>query len=262
MSRGRIAWAPAALWAVLIALWGAPDAFQALRERQAIASVAEAIGRGAPPEALPQRLQRAVAGRVAWVVVGRRYDVSARSFLRQSAWETWDSREGTCGDGARLLVALLRASGIAAARINLVHDRTGWGHTAVVYQRDGRWHLLDSIGSPPGFGLWAAANRKPFDELIRFTSHGEGGGRFIADNPFFSRYSFYDFTRLTGGSIAFYWLGDPPGALVGLLENPPLLRLVAKLAAGLLLLPFFLLLARGLQQRARSPRVVSPQGSE
>ena len=87
--------------------------------------------RDVPPEMLPERLQAAVAGRVRWVTIGRHYNVGARSFLRQTAWETWDRREGTCGDGARLIVALLEASGTRAARINLVHDQSGFGHTAL-----------------------------------------------------------------------------------------------------------------------------------
>lgn len=243
-----------ALWTALAALWALPDAMQAMRERRAIEAVAAAISAGTPPEAVPQRLQTAVERRVHWVVVGRRYDVSSRPFLRQTAWETWESREGTCGDGARLLVALLRATGRRAARINLAADETGFGHVAVVYKEGERWRLLDSIGAPPAFAAWADANQRPLDELIRFSSSGEGGGRFIADNPFFSRYSFYDFTRLTGGTFIFNWVADPPRWVVALLESPPLLRVAAKIALALLLLPLFLLLMRRLiQQRMRSP---------
>lgn len=244
------------LWLAALAILIAPDAWQYFRERQALNALAGEIARNAPAQEIPVRVQRAVQQRVRWVANGRFYSAANRSLLRQTAWQTWTRGEGKCGEATRLMVALLRSLGYRATRINIYTDSTRSGHTAVVYQRDGEWFLLDSTGAPPGFNEWERANAgRPFRDMMRFEPVSSGGGRFLSTSPFFTRYSYYDATRITGGVVMVHLMTPPPDFLVMMLENPPLLRIVVKLLAAIALLPVMLLAVRGWRRRRRRQEV-------
>gem|GEM_PF-1200828 len=234
----------ALLWFGLWTLLAVPNYIEFARDRSRLSTVALDLTRGLPREAMPYRLQQAVEQRVSTTARGRVYNVATRGFLRQSAWHTWVAAEGTCGDGARLLVELLGRLGFRATRINLHNDVTGFAHTAVAFEDDGKWWLLDTISGPAAFRRWIGAHPRRLDGAIRITPYSEGGSRFIVSNPFFTRFSYLDAARVTGGTISVTLLAKPPPILVTLLENPDLMMAGGKLLLALLLFPFVLLLRR------------------
>lgn len=70
-----------------------------------------------------------------------------RPILRQTAVESLRSRQGFCGESARVAVLMLQALGIRANRIYLIGER--WNHVIVEHEwLDGNWYLFDAFPDP------------------------------------------------------------------------------------------------------------------
>lgn len=188
-----------------IAISLSPDSSVSVRE------TAEAIQRG-----VSSRLSGPSAYGTTWL--------SQRSFLRATPLETWDSRTGACGEAARLIITLLQARGIAAVRVNLVSDVTGFAHTAVVYRDGSDWWLLDSAFSTPEFGSWARSNRRPFDSIASFVRDPGGGSVYRSQSEFFTRYNYFDFSRAVRNVVVVQLTRRPPASFAALLERPHAIR--------------------------------------
>jgi hypothetical protein len=210
------------LWSAVAGLLATRNLVEFTTERSALRAVSDSILRfEAPGLDTPHRLQAAVRARLRTTLV----TPGARPFLRETAWETWTGGIGACGEGTRVLVNLLSTQGIRAARVNLYGDAIGFMHTAVVYERDGVWQLLDSINSPGDFFDWSVRERRPFSQLASYQVSGsEGGARFVSDNPFFTRFSYIDLSRVVPAGLQLNVLSPPNRMTVLLLENPPLLK--------------------------------------
>jgi hypothetical protein len=131
------------------------------------------------------------------------------------------------------MIALFRARGIEARRVNLVDDRTGFAHTAVVYDDDGEWLISDTAFSTPDFATFADTNSVPFDELIVFDRDPGGGALFRSRNALFSRYNYFDLSRVIRGKAMLVLTDRPPYAIALLLENPDLFKAVLSLLVSL-----------------------------
>lgn len=131
-----------------------------------------------------------------------------RPFLRSTAWETWKSGKGYCGEGARVIVVMLQSLSIPAARLYLRADRDDYFHIAVAYYDEGKWYLTDSTNSSTDLLAFLTDNRMPLDQLP-------------GQNPFFYSYSFMNWRRV----LPFMWFDQkaplPQGVSI-VMENPPL----------------------------------------
>ncbi len=90
-----------------------------------------------------------------------------------------------------------------------------------------QWFLVDSISSSDEFHHWITGQPRRFDAGFH--------------NPFYPVYTFFNWSRLTGGTLSFRREQPLPTYLVVLTENPPLLAAAAKVMAlgaflGLILL--------------------------
>lgn len=223
------------VWAISSLLFSAGDFAQFLSEERRLRKVLSEIGvEGMDRREAARAIQSAVRSRVTAVPKkGKFYDVADRPALRHTAVETWTHAEGQCGEGARLIVNLLLANGIEASRINLSNEKTQFYHTAVAYQAEGKWWLLDSINSPEGFPEWASANNKPMSELVRVEMHPGGALLVQPDNPFFARYSFFSWARIFGDKFEVNQFVGMPRFVVYITEKPPLLKALLKCTACL-----------------------------
>ena len=80
------------------------------------------------------------------------HDRVNRDFLRTSVRDLLRTKEGLCGEGARVNVRLLLAAGFDATRIVLRTPKLGnSGHTVVSVLLNGQEFLVDTINSPPWF---------------------------------------------------------------------------------------------------------------
>ncbi len=189
-------------------------------------------------------MQAAVQRRVG---AGGLYSPAERPFLRHTAWETLVSGQGACGEVARVMVNLFRALGIPASRVVITND-AGFNHTAMAYEDGGKWYLLHTIKGREGFEAWTRAEPRRLKDLVR-TEYHDGGGLLInAQNPYFTRYSYFNWARVFGAAVEINQLDPFPGFVVEIIENPPLLlailraMFVALVVAGLALVPWPLLL--------------------
>lgn len=149
--------------------------------------------------------------------------VRARPFLRYSALETLSMRSGACGEAARVSVTLLRALGIDAVRLNLANDQEHVAHTVVVYRAGSDWYILDTINGPEKFRAFFDTSGVPFDSLARVEVFPGGGKLFFSQIPGFSRFSYFDFSRLTRNTLSIELTRRPAQWISSLLESPSLL---------------------------------------
>jgi hypothetical protein len=171
------------------------------------------------PHAAADALSRAMLQRL--VLASVRGKTVRSCFLRASARETWEDRVAYCGEASRLLVVLLRSVGVPAARINLTQEDPHLGHVAVIYQSEGQWFLLRSIGESGKFLSWLSGTIHPLDTAYTARFNPRWGGYVFSNHaPLFDRISYYDFSRFTGGVMQVLLMAPPPYWLVGLLEYP------------------------------------------
>ena len=186
------------------------------------------------------------ASRITSLDKGRFYNLQNRPVLRHRARETWEHAEGYCGEGARVLVNMLDALGIRAARI-ILHMTTGGQHIAIAYFHDGEWFLADSINSPAELNAWLGTEPRLLESLIRFEDRN-GTMVPVVTNPVFKRYSFFNWSRVFGSSLEVYQTRPFPRTVTLMIENPLLVWIAVKLGLLSLLALIFLLSGRLLQK--------------
>lgn len=81
----------------------------------------------------------------------RRLDYTNRPFLRRGPGWLLEAREGLCGEGTRVLVALLGRLGFDATRVTLYNAHLQGVHTLVSVKLGDRETFIDSINSPEDF---------------------------------------------------------------------------------------------------------------
>lgn len=228
-----------------------PDLYQYASDRSFLAKEADAIiGEETDPHEIVSKIGNAARGRIASLDRGRFYDLRNRPVLRHRARETWEHAEGYCGEGARVMVNMLDAPDVRAARI-ILHMTTGGQHIAVAYFHDGQWFLADSINSPAGFNDWLGSEPRPLKSLIRLEDRN-GTTVPVVTNPFFNRYSFFNWSRLFGSSLEVYQTFPFPRIVTLMMENPPLVWIAVKLGLLSLLALIFLLSGRIMRNRRQA----------
>jgi hypothetical protein len=103
-------------------------------------------------------------------------------------------------------------------------------HAVVAYRDGEQWYLVDSISSSDEFHDWITRQPRRFDANF--------------SNPFYTSYSFFNWSRLTGQRLAFDQKRPFPTALVIFTENPPLLAAATKAVAIAALFGVILLWSR------------------
>lgn len=235
-SRARITFPPLAFGAVLLVAWGLMDLTRFWIERESISEIAGSLTGGiARTRDIAARTQATVRDRVAATGGGLPLVVSGRPFLRETAWETWQSRRAYCGEGARLLVNLLLASGIDAARLYLANE-TGYFHVAVAYRDNDTWMLLPGVAAPAALEEWAGDSGRPLGEAVAIGPDVNGQPTWVARQAIFDRYSFANWTRFVGPEFEIHQTVPFPGWVVLIMENPPLLIGLAKIGGAFLII--------------------------
>ncbi len=223
-------------WAVVTTVLVVPDMHRFATEYGRIAGLAERYAAGATsPRQLAQNYSDAVHHRIKVEGAGKWLNYMDRPFLRPTAWETWSQARGACGEASRVMINMLLSQGVPATRINMVGPR--FTHTAVAYKDGNAWYLVDSINGPASFRDWSRSNELPVSDLVALYFHPGGGTRVDVNNPYFERYSFFNWSRL------FHWAEVNqrvpfPIPITMLIENPPLLTGLVKLGVALVVLVF------------------------
>jgi len=185
------------------------DLGQHWTERRQLRREAVAIVQGLPD----------VRGRVLAITERVRQRVMPREreepLLRATAWDTWRSGEGTCGDGARVAIVMLDSLGIRATRLYLRNSRDGYIHVAVAYFAQNTWHIADTLNSEPDLRAFLLANQRPLPEVL------DG-------NRLFYSYSFLNWTRVAP-FLQFDQTVAPLAWIVHVTESAALMRAAAKL---------------------------------
>lgn len=101
----------------------------------------------------------------------RRLDYTKRPFLRRDAGWLLEAREGLCGEGTRVLVALLGRLGFDATRVTLYNRHLQGVHTLVSVKLAGREVFIDSINSPGDFNHLLNARDVSADDfrIVRYS---------------------------------------------------------------------------------------------
>ncbi|MBX6322937.1 MAG: hypothetical protein IRY94_14000, partial [Rhodospirillaceae bacterium] len=152
--------------------------------------------------------------------------------LGATGWSTWANGVGDAREGARLITELLLARGIAASPVVLTDSRTGFHHVAVGYADGDTWRLVDGLGAPADFHQWSETNDKPLDRLVAAVQAPSGAVVYRPDNPFFDRYSFFDWQRLFGDAVEVHQRVPFPGWLVAIIDSPPIITGLIKIAGA------------------------------
>ena len=211
------------LWITATLVVAVPNLYTYVTEQRALRDLAEELApRAADTHEVAREFLHRVRDRVAITDHGSFYDVSNRPLLRHTAWETWSHGEGQCGEGTRLLVNLLQSRGIAASRINLIDAREGFYHTPVAYNEDGRWWLLNSLDGGGEFHEWTLENRLPVEKLVERRLDPGGALVIRPNNPYFARYSYFNWARVFGDFIEINQWAPFPQWFIHIIENPPL----------------------------------------
>lgn len=222
-------WTSLLVCIILGAGWGFFDLRTYVHESRQINVIVKSLNiEGLEPAEKARSIQNAVRTRVLPTSIGKSYDVRNRPKLRHTAIETWNSCEGQCGEGARLLVNLLQAANIPATRVNLSSSTSGFAHTAAAYQDQREWILLDSINSSDQFFAWATETPRPMSSLVKVTMHPGGALLVKTHNPYFDRYSYAPWPRLFGTKVEINQFTPFPQWLTHILENPPLFVFILK----------------------------------
>jgi len=236
------------VWLAVSALVITPDLHYYVGDGNYLGREAVAIaGEEADPHEIVRKIGDAARGRITSLDKGRFYDLRNRPVLRHRARETWEYAEGYCGEGARVMINMLDALGVRAARI-ILYMTTGGQHIAIAYFHNGEWFLADSINSPAGFNAWLGTEPRPLGNLVGFEDRN-GTMVPVVMNPVFERYSFFNWSRVFGSSLEVYQTRPFPRIMTLMIENPPLVRIAVKLGLLSLLAFVFLLSGRLLQRR-------------
>jgi hypothetical protein len=216
------------IWLAATALAVTPEIARYDAESGRIATLARDLaGPTARPAETAVRIADAVRERVSL-----RDPATATSALGATAWSAWANGTADTREGARLIVDLLRARSIAASTLNLTDSRTGIRHVAVAYEADGAWRLLDGLNARDDFHAWSAGNDAPLAELVTSARAGDGATVYTAENPYFDRYSFFDWQALLGDTAEVYQRVPFPAWVTTAIENPPIATGLIKLAAA------------------------------
>jgi len=249
------------LWIVGTAALIGPDLYAYVEDRRNLRDLSIELAAGeTDPHRLAWRYSDAVLARMRALDGIAAYPAAHRPFLRDTAWHTWTTGKGFCGEGARVIVNLLIAQGIPASRVNMIGP--GFVHTAAAYEVDGAWYLVDSVGAPGnGFREWARANAAPLGRLVEMEFDPGGGTPIRVENPYFTRYSFFNWARLIDRAEVNQRVPFPVWVTLAI-ENPPLLTAILKAAGAIVVLGLgWLIVARNARRRHPSRRSLrSPSG--
>jgi hypothetical protein len=222
------------VWLAVTALVVAPDLYQFADEHGNIRDLAVALaGDAETPHELASAYSLAVHSHLQRGRVDGSYEPSTRPLLRATAWETWTTRHGHCGEASRIMINLLISQGVPATRVNMIGPN--FVHTAVGYWDGDDWFLVDSFLAPSGFREWSQQNRLPISAMVEMQFHSGGGTPIEVNNPFFTRFSYFNWARV------FKW-GEInqrvpfPAPITFLIENPPLFTALLKFAAAAVVL--------------------------
>lgn len=242
------------IWLAVTAAVVTPEIAQYDAEASRIAELADELaGSTTSAQETAERFAQAMRERVA----PRDPAAPAPGMLGATAWETWATGVGSQREGVRLMVSLLLARDIAASPVILTSSVTGFRHVAVGYQSGRNWRLIDAHDGSAEFRDWSDDNDRPLHLLVtsQAPATGAGPGSILhkVHNPFFDRYSFFDWQDVLGaGTIEVYQLQPFPGWLTTMIESPPVLLGLLKIAAAFGMLLVLRALWRVLTPR-RSP---------
>ena len=76
-------------------------------------------------------------------------DMNNRPFLRESTGYLLQHKEGLCGEGTRVMVALLNRMGFDSTRVTLYNKHLESTHTLISLKLNGQESLIDSINAAP-----------------------------------------------------------------------------------------------------------------
>jgi transglutaminase-like putative cysteine protease len=217
------------IWLAVTALIVTPEIARYDAESTRIKELAvELAGNAQSPQETAQRIAHAVRDRVAL----RDPTEGAPTGLGATAWSSWANGVGDVREGTRLIVKLLRARDIPASVVVLSDSRTGFRHLAVGYEADDAWRLVDGLGSSSEFRTWSEANDKPLEALVKAAPAPGGAMVYTADNPWFDRYSYFDWQSLLGDTAEVYQRVPFPGWVTAALESPPIISGLIKIAGA------------------------------
>jgi hypothetical protein len=222
------------VWLAVTALVVTPEIAQYDAESARIAELADQLaGSTTSAQETAERFVDAVRDRLA----PRDPAAPSPGALGATAWSTWASGVGSQREGVRLIVSLLLARDIAASPVILTSSATGFRHVAVGYQAGRNWRLIDAHDGPADFRQWSDANDRPLHLLVTSepTAADAGHGAVIhrAANPWFDRFSFFDWQDVLGGQGFEVYQRTPfPGWLTTMIESPPVLLGLLKIAAA------------------------------
>jgi len=238
-------------WLTVSVLVITPDLYQYMGDRIYLGrEAATIVGEQTDPHKIVLKIGNAARSQITSLDRGRFYDLDNRPALRHRARETWEHAEGYCGEGARVMINMLDAMDIQASRI-ILHITTGGQHIAIVYLHDGEWFLADSINSPTGFNAWLGSDPRLLKSLLRFEDRN-GTMVPVVRNPFFDRYSFFNWSRIFGSSLEIYQTFPFPRIVTLMIENPPLVWIIIKFGLLSLLALIFLLPWRIIHNRRQA----------
>lgn len=133
-------------------------------------------------------------------------NMSKRPFLREDARYLVNSREGLCGEGARVLICLLNIMGFDATRVTLFTRWMHPSHTVVSVIVDGKEYLIDTLNSGEDFNSYLNGTcvstadfnvmghisdvdkRRMMKKKLKLASQGDSG--------IFGKYLFYSYDAI------------------------------------------------------------------
>ena len=214
------------IWLVATALLVTPEIAQYDAESGRIKELAaELAGPAQTTQDAALRIVHAVRDRVSL------RDVPSTG-LGATAWSSWANGVADVREGARLIVALLLARHIPASQVVLTNSQTGFRHVAIGYEADDAWRLVDGIGGSPDFRAWSEGNDKPLDALVKGMHSPAGAMLYTAANPWFDRYSFFDWQSLIGDTAEVYQRIPFPSWITASIESPPIVTGLIKIAGA------------------------------
>lgn len=203
----------------------------------------------------------------------KRLDYARRPFLRRSPGWLLEAREGLCGEGTRVMVALLGRLGFDATRVTLYNQHLQGAHTLVSVKLGGREVFIDSINSPEDVNALLNAqdiSSADFriahysDDILQRRVQRPGAG---SDDPaaadsvrtrFFDVYRVYSYEAFPASklvhAVGLDWrvfnFNRPPGWVSWLAERPRAIMALLWLALALAFDAAVLLFLRARSRRA------------
>lgn len=244
------------VWLAITALVVTPEIAQYDAEASRITDLAaELAGNTTSAQETAQRFAEAVRERL----VPRDASPPSPGMLGNTAWSTWATGVGSQREGVRLLVSLLLARDIAASPVVLTNSTTGFRHVAVAYQSGRTWRLIDAHDGPGDFRDWSDLNDRPLHMLVTSEAPPPGDpthGAVIHKhaNPYFDRYSFFDWQDVLGHDVLEVYQREPfPPWLTTMIESPPVVIGLLKIAAAFGVLLILRALWYALTRQRRAP---------